>query len=62
MKPGTSSKMTRGMLKLSQKRVKRAPLREESTSKAPARKIGWFATTPTGLPFNRAKPTTRFFA
>jgi len=45
-KPGTSTKVSSGMLKASQKRTKRAPLIEELMSRQPARIAGWFATTP----------------
>ena len=57
-KPGTSSKVTSGMLKQSQKRTKRAALTEESMSSTPASTLGWLPTMPTGRPFRRAKPTT----
>ena len=36
-KPGTSSKTSRGILKLSQKRTKRAPFVDELISKTPAK-------------------------
>jgi hypothetical protein len=39
-KPGTSSKVTMGMLKQSQKRTKRAPLRDALMSRQPARCAG----------------------
>src|SRR5260370_3039601 len=55
-KPGTSSNVTMGMLKQSQKRTKRAPFKELSMSNTPARYAGWFATTPTDRPSRRAKP------
>ncbi len=61
-KPGTSSKTTRGTLKASQKRTKRAPFTDASMSRTPARWSGWFATTPTGRPPSRAKPTMMFLA
>ena len=60
--PGTSSNVTSGMLKQSQNRTKRAPLSEAAMSRHPARCAGWFATTPTGRPPSRPKPTTRFGA
>ena len=44
------------MLKQSQKRTKRAALRELSMSRQPARTIGWLATMPTVEPSIRAKP------
>ena len=40
------------MLKASQKRMKRAALREELMSRQPASTIGWLATTPTVWPFD----------
>ena len=56
--PGTSSKVTSGMLNASQNRTNRAPFTEASMSSTPARCAGWFATTPTGRPSSRANPTT----
>ena len=50
------------MLKASQKRTKRAALTEALMSSAPAITFGWLATTPTGCPSRRAKPTTMFIA
>ena len=47
MKPGTSTKVTTGMLKASQKRTKRAALMELLISKQPAKTKGWLATIPT---------------
>jgi hypothetical protein len=44
-KPGTSTKVTMGMLKASRKRTKRAALMEESMSRQPARCEGLLATT-----------------
>ncbi len=61
-KPGTSSKVTSGMLKQSQKRTNRAPLSEALMSSTPASTAGWLATMPTGCPASRANPTTRFLA
>src|SRR5947208_842105 len=61
-KPGTSTNVTSGMLKASQKRTKRAALTEALMSSAPAITFGWLATTPTGCPSRRAKPTTMFIA
>ena len=61
-KPGTSTKVTIGMLKQSQKRTKRAALRELSMSRQPASTIGWLATMPTVEPSRRAKPTMMFLA
>ena len=40
----------------------RAALRDAVVSIEPASSIGWFATIPTDLPFNRAKPITMFLA
>ncbi len=57
-KPGTSSNVMSGMLKQSQKRMKRAILFDASTSRQPASTIGLFATMPTVRPPMRAKPTT----
>ena len=42
--PGTSSKVTSGMLKASQNRTKRAPFTDASMSSVPASTAGWFAT------------------
>ena len=61
-KPGTSTRVTRGMLNASQKRTKRAALREAFMSSTPARIFGWFATMPTERPFMCANPTMMFFA
>ncbi|OGR16766.1 MAG: hypothetical protein A2559_00190 [Deltaproteobacteria bacterium RIFOXYD2_FULL_66_9] len=61
-KPGTSTKVSSGMLKASQKRTNRAPLIEELMSRQPARIAGWFAVMPTGRPFMRANPMTMFLA
>ncbi len=62
MKPGTSTKVTSGIWKASQKRTKRAALRLASMSSTPARARGWLATTPTGMPSMRPKPVTMFLA
>ena len=59
-KPGTSTKVTIGMLKQSQKRTKRAALRLASESSTPASTIGWLATKPTVRPSTRPKPVTMF--
>jgi len=56
--PGTSTKVTIGMLKASQKRTKRAALRLASLSSTPASTIGWLATKPTVRPAMRPKPMT----
>ena len=55
-KPGTSTNVTMGMLNASQKRTKRAALREASESRTPARTMGWLATMPTVAPSMRPKP------
>jgi hypothetical protein len=57
-KPGTSSKVTSGILKASQKRTKRAAFTDASMSSVPARNAGWFATMPMLRPPSRASPTT----
>jgi hypothetical protein len=54
-KPGTSTNVTSGMLKQSQKRTNRAALTEASMSRQPARCFGWLATTPTERPPTRAR-------
>src|SRR4029077_17010301 len=54
--PGTSSNVTIGMLKQSQKRTKRAPLIEASMSRTPARTAGWFAAMPTERPPRGGEP------
>ena len=50
------------LLKASQKRTKRAPLRDALQSSTPASCLGWLATIPTLCPLKRAKPTTMFLA
>ena len=55
-KPGTSTKVTSGMLNASQERTKRAALTHESMSSTPASARGWLPTTPTEWPPRRAKP------
>ena len=61
-KPGTSTKVTNGMLNASQNRTKRAALVDASISKQPAKTKGWFATIPTGCPLNLVKPVIMFLA
>ena len=61
-KPGVSTNVTIGTLKLSHHATKRAALRDASMSSVPARCCGWFATTPIGRPSRRASPVTRFGA
>jgi hypothetical protein len=55
MKPGTSTKVTTGMLKASQKRTKRAALMLLLMSRQPASTSGWLATMPTVLPVHAAE-------
>src|SRR3990167_7107160 len=62
MKPGTSTNVTTGMLKASQKRTKRAALIELLISRQPANTRGWLATIPTVWPSMRAKPMRMFLA
>ena len=62
MKPGTSTRVTTGMLKASQKRTKRAALIELLMSRQPASTSGWLATMPTGEPSMRAMPMMMFLA
>jgi hypothetical protein len=62
MKPGTSTKVMRGMPKASQKRTKRAALMLLLMSRQPASTSGWLATRPTTSPAMRPKPMTMFFA
>ena len=61
-KPGTSTKVTSGMLKALQNRMNRAALSEALMSRTPDSTIGWLAMTPTVRPRMRAKPTTMFIA
>ncbi len=61
-KPGTSTNVSTGMLNASQVRTNRAAFSDASMSRVPANCIGWFATTPTGRPSTRPKPTTMFGA
>ena len=60
--PGTSTKVTIGMLNASQVRTKRAAFSLLSMSSTPANTIGWLPTTPTAWPFKREKPHTMLFA
>ena len=57
MKPGTSERNTRGMLKASHSQMKRAHLSAESTNSTPPFCIGLLATKPTGRPSMRPSPT-----
>ena len=61
-KPGTSTKVSSGMLNASQNRTNRAAFSQESMSSVPARTLGWFATTPIDRPSRRANPTRMFIA
>ena len=49
-KPGTSTKVSTGMLKASQVRTKRAAFSEAPMSRVPAICSGWLAMMPTGRP------------
>lgn len=62
MKPGTSTRVTSGISKASQKRTKRAAFLDESMSSTPASTCGWLATTPTVAPSMRPKPQMMFLA
>src|SRR3954462_15610998 len=53
--PGTSSSVTMGMLKQSQKRTKRAALSAELISSTPASTIGCWATMPPARPHERPR-------
>ncbi len=55
-KPGTSTRVTTGMLKASQVRTKRAAFSAALMSRVPAMDIGWLATMPTEWPSMWAKP------
>ena len=57
-KPGTSTKVSTGMLFASHRRTKRAAFSEASMSRVPARCEGWLAMMPTLCPSTRPKPTT----
>jgi len=48
--PGTSTNVTTGILKQSQKRINRAAFTAALISKQPARFAGWLATMPTERP------------
>ena len=61
-KPGTSTKVTSGMLKASQVRTKRAAFSALSMSSTPASTIGWLPTMPTDWPLRRPKPHTMLLA
>ena len=62
MKPGTSWRKTSGMLKASQRLMKRAALSAESFSRMPPSCFGWLATMPTGWPPKRARQVMIVFA
>ena len=57
MKPGTSMKVTRGMLKASQNLTNLAAFADASMSSTPAIWSGWLATMPTVRPSSLANPT-----
>ena len=61
-KPGVSTNVTIGRLKLSHHAMNRAALRDASMSIVPARCAGWLATTPIGRPSSVASAVTRFGA
>ena len=61
-KPGTSTRVTIGMLNASQKRMKRAALRLALMSSTPAMNFGWLAMMPTDWPLKRAKQVMMFLA
>jgi hypothetical protein len=61
-KPGTSTKVTIGMLKESQNLTNLAAFTEASISKQPAKFYGWFPTIPTTCPSTSPKPVRMFFA
>src|SRR6195256_103946 len=61
-KPGTSTKVTSGMLKASQNRTKRAPLTEALMSSAPARMRGWLPTILGGIDVERPGEDARLVA
>ena len=61
-KPGTSTKFTTGILKASQKRIKREDLSDALISKQPAITRGWLAMIPTLCPAKRAKHVMIFCA
>src|SRR3989304_1134426 len=61
-KPGTSTKVTSGMLNASHVRTNRAAFTDASMSSTPASAPGWLPTTPAACPPRRAKPQTMFSA
>jgi hypothetical protein len=60
-KPGTSSNTSNGILKLSQKRTKRAALVDELISSTPAKNAGWLATIPMLRPAKARKTNHNIF-
>ena len=62
MKPGTSIRVTKGMLNESQNLINLAALTEASISNEPARCCGCCAMIPIDCPASLAKPTTIFLA
>ena len=61
-KPGTSAKVTIGILNALQKRIKRDDFRDASISRHPARFKGWLPTTPITLPSTSPNPIMIFRA
>ena len=59
-KPGTSTKVMRGMLKQSQNLINLVALSHELMSRTPDKTSGLFATIPTELPSSLAKPIIMF--
>src|SRR3954469_665678 len=57
MKPGTSARNTSGTLNASHRLMNRVHLSAESTNSTPPSCAGLLATTPTGVPSRRPKPT-----
>ena len=57
MKPGTSARNTSGTPNASQSQMNRAALSAESPKSTPPLCIGLLATTPTGRPSSKPKPT-----
>ena len=60
--PGFLPAASRGILKASQKRIKRVALSEALISRQPARKLGWLAIMPMTWPLQRAKAVIMFWA
>ena len=62
IKPGTSTRVSIGILNASQNLTNLAAFLLESISKQPAKTSGWLATTPIVSPFNLINPIKIFFA